>query len=78
VADPHGTSGECEAALLRRAQEAIGAVERIRARAEVVSGAPVSVREAQMITRCAWCSRYRFGDHWVLLENARAVSDSTR
>jgi hypothetical protein len=66
--------GEVEAALLRRAENAIEAAEQIRARAEVLVGASASAREAKMVTRCAWCSRYRFGDRWVVVEEAPAFT----
>lgn len=61
---------EIEAALLRRAEAAIGAAERVLARSEVVVGASVARRESGMTTRCAWCGRYRLGDRWAIITDA--------
>jgi hypothetical protein len=74
VADVPREPDEVEAELLRRAQGAVEAAERIRARAEVLVGASVVAREAKMTTRCAWCSRYRFGEQWVLVEEPSATA----
>lgn len=76
VADAPREPDEVEAELLRRAQGAVEAAECIRARAEVLVGASVVAREAKMTTRCAWCSRYRFGEQWVLVEERPAFTDS--
>jgi len=59
--------GEIEAALLRRAEAAIRAAERVRARSEVVVAVSAATRGPGIVTRCAWCGRYRFGDQWVVV-----------
>jgi hypothetical protein len=72
-----GRPDEVEAALLRRAAEAIDAAERIRARSEVLAGLSFSLR-ARMVTRCAWCGRYRIdGDYWVVVEQPPGGWDVT-
>lgn len=61
-------SGHFEADLLRRAEHAIEVAEEIRARSEVLVGVSISLRDAGMTPRCAWCGRYRIGEHWVVVE----------
>lgn len=61
---------EFENLFLRRAQAAIDAAERIRARSEVIVGLSSAVRQAGMTTRCAWCSRYRISGRWLLPTDA--------
>lgn len=64
---------DIEAALLRRAEAAIEAAERVRARSEVAVGVPAALRESGMATRCAWCGRYRLGDRWVIVADTPDV-----
>lgn len=63
-------NGDLDEALVRRAQAAIDAAERVRARSEVLVGISESLRESGMTTRCAWCSRYLVGDRWLLVPDA--------
>lgn len=65
--EPDEVEDEVEAGLLRRAEEAVEAAERIRDSSEVVVGVSVALREPGMTTRCAWCARYRLGERWVLV-----------
>ena len=58
---------EVEAALLRRAQEAVDAAARIRAHSEVLVVASAVLRESGMASRCAWCGRFRFAERWVVV-----------
>lgn len=67
---------EIEAALLRRAEEAVEEAERIRAGSEVVVGISAALRQSGMTTRCAWCGRYRAGEHWVLMEQLPSFAES--
>jgi hypothetical protein len=62
--------------LLHRAQAAIDAAERVRARSEMVVSLSVALRESGMTTRCAWCSRYRVGGRWVVAADAPEFADS--
>lgn len=55
---------------MRRAQAAIDAAERVRARSEVITEISEALRESGMTTRCAWCSRYLVGDRWVVVADA--------
>jgi hypothetical protein len=66
---------EDEAALLRRAEEAVAAAERIRAGSEVVVGVSAALRQSGMTARCAWCGRYRAGEHWVLFEQLPSFAE---
>lgn len=59
-----------EAALLRRAEEALAAAERIRGESSVVPRA--EVRESGLVTRCAWCGRFRDGGRWVVVDPVQA------
>jgi hypothetical protein len=68
--------GELDEALLRRAEAAIDAAERVRARSELIVGASESLRNAGMTTRCAWCGRYLFGERWVLVTDAPTFVES--
>lgn len=68
-------SRELEDDLLRRAQSAIDAAERVRARSEIVAGLSASLRETGMATRCAWCGRYRLPRGWVVVVDAPEFAD---
>ena len=62
--------GQARDDALRRAQDAIDAAERVRARSGIVGGASTALREKRMTSRCAWCSRYSLGGRWVLVVDA--------
>ena len=44
--------------------------ERIRDESSVVPRA--EVRESGLVTRCAWCGRFRDGGRWVVVDPAQA------
>lgn len=62
------TESDVEGALLHRAERAVEAAADIRARSEVIAAVSAALREADLTTRCAWCSRYRVDGRWVLVE----------
>jgi hypothetical protein len=54
-------------ALLRRASRAVEAAKEIVEESEVLVEVSAALREQGLTTRCAWCSRYRIGDRWVVV-----------
>jgi hypothetical protein len=66
---------ELDDVLFRRAQAAIDAAERVRARSELVVDLSVAIRDGGMTTRCAWCSRYRLSRGWVAVSDAPKFLD---
>jgi len=62
-------------ALLRRAQEAVDAAQRLVADAEVAD-VVAHLARGSLASRCAWCGRYRVGTHWVTVDRA-LESDET-
>lgn len=55
-------------ALLGRAQEAVEAAEEIVADPEVLAHVSVVRAGTGLISRCAWCGRYRVGGRWFVIE----------
>jgi hypothetical protein len=61
--------------LLRRAQEAIDAASELVAHSQVIVELSVERREAELTTRCAWCSRYHLAGKWVILRPTLRVGE---
>jgi hypothetical protein len=55
-------------ALLKRAQDAVDAAQEIVADPEVLARVSVVRAGTGLISRCAWCGRYRVGGHWFVVE----------
>jgi hypothetical protein len=55
-------------ALLKRAQEAVDAAAEIVADPEVLAHVSVVRAGTGLISRCAWCGRYRVGARWFVIE----------
>jgi hypothetical protein len=55
-------------ALLKRAQEAVDAAAEIVADPEVLARVSVVRAGTGLISRCAWCGRYRVGGRWFVIE----------
>jgi hypothetical protein len=52
--------------LLERIERAIEEAERLQDEAEVTAHIGEQLRGHRLTTRCAWCSRYRVGERWLL------------
>lgn len=55
-------------ALLGRAQEAVDAAQEIVADPEVLAQVSLVRAGTGLISRCAWCGRYRVGSGWFVVE----------
>jgi hypothetical protein len=55
-------------ALLTRAQEAVDAAAAIVAESEVMAQLAAVRRGKGLMSRCAWCSRFRVEGRWVVVE----------
>lgn len=55
-------------ALLGRAQKAVDAAAEIVADPEVLAQVSVVRAGPGLISRCAWCGRYRVGDRWFVVQ----------
>jgi len=55
-------------ALLARAQGAVDAAQRIVADPEVLAHVTTLRAGTGLISRCAWCGRYRVGGRWFVVE----------
>lgn len=64
-------------ALLRRAQEAVEAAQRLVADAEVAD-VVAHLARGRLAARCAWCGRYRVGRRWVTIERALDADETAR
>jgi hypothetical protein len=55
-------------ALLERAQKAVDAAAEIAAQSQVIAHVAAARRGSGLMSRCAWCGRYRVDDRWVRVE----------
>ena len=55
-------------ALLERAQEAVDAAQKIVADPEVLAHVSLVRAGRGLISRCAWCGRYRVGGRWFVVD----------
>jgi hypothetical protein len=55
-------------ALLKRAEEAVDAAAEITADPEVLAHVTVVRAGTGLISRCAWCGRYRVGSRWFVVD----------
>lgn len=65
-------------ALLSRVQAAVDAAQEILADPEVVAHVSLVRAGKGLISRCAWCGRYRVGSHWFVVEpKPQGLEDNT-
>jgi hypothetical protein len=55
-------------ALLKRAEKAVDAAAEIVADPDVLAHVTVVRAGTGLISRCAWCGRYRVGGRWFVVE----------
>jgi hypothetical protein len=72
---------ERRAAIRARARSAVTTAAATVAHSRALQSLLVGETESRVVSRCAWCSRYRIGDLWVALATAprassRRTSDS--
>lgn len=53
--------------LLNRAQKAVDAAAEVVAHSQVLASVSSALREGALMSRCAWCGRYRIAERWVVV-----------
>jgi len=59
-------------ALLERARKALESAQEGVEEADVLAHLSASLAEERLLSRCAWCGRYRAGEQWIVIADSAA------